>query len=314
MMTNDANLNLIFDASRETIDQYFGSSTPVQEVHAVVENVIGLEDYGLGSVSMDTENPRLRIAVGAAEATGIAIAFDVDPDESDTLYRYITGSLFAGYVMVANVVGRDSAHSEVGNTFHRSLMDSARIASVVEDCSWESLGQIGASTEILKIMEQTTNGLPEIAAINMHRIGSGLILAAEKMIASDSRPMDELKGDMQKAFIIDMRNAVEQDLIALTAGGFTSEHKKRVLTEKIIERVIKQRGIGLLFPASVAEVEGMSLVLDKASQDDTIKSMVDCAMNTDELWCRVIDLSDGHSVGYEDDELPMTITDTQLHD
>jgi hypothetical protein len=301
----------LFVQTRLMVDAMFNGNSRLTGIDASTDVIVGLERHSLGSVGMNPKVDRLNISIGINEASEMIDCFEIVDEDRATFYGYVAASMFAGYVFTANVVGRTSTNLESSNVFHNTLIDSSQLARALNDSVPEDIHLSGIAAQLLESMERSEITAQDIAAINMHRLGARIVLEAEKSKFTE-HPIGSLQQEMRETFSMSLKNEVQQDLLVLTAGGATTEYRKQQIRRAVIERLITQRGLGLVFPAKEQELLLLGAQLQDAEADDEAARLLGSALESDDPWHFTIELSDGHRDGYDAEELPCILNENEL--
>lgn len=281
-----ATANLVRDTFQSDVENMSSVST-------VVTDIIELPEHSLGSIT--NENGEVYIQLGTDELNQFAGYFGFTEDSMPTIYRYVAASMFAGYLIANSVVGRDREFSETSEVFNQYLIDEGKIVSLFEDCAWRSFGTPGASEKIYRRISERDP--IEIATLNMQRIGSGIVLLAEESLELDC--MKTISNEMIEALNENIHKQTNNDQLTLAAAGLSSIYAQAKIGHSVMERLIKQRGIGLAFPCEKAEIDILNDNLFRAQRDLDDKEIIVrrelADVQSTSAWKEMIDLSGGHT-------------------
>jgi hypothetical protein len=292
-MTTEVQNSELYLATANLVENIFDTDVEnMNSASTIVTDIFELPEYSLGSIT--SGGGEISIQLGNDELNQFANYFGFTEDSMPTIYRYVAASMFAGYLIANSVVGRDREFSEASEVFNQFLIDESKIASLFEDCAWRSFGSPGAPEEIYKRMSERDPF--EIATVNMQRIGSGIVLLAEERLGLDS--MGSVSNEMIEALNENILHHTKNDQLTLAAAGFSSSYAKAKIGHNVMERLIKQRGIGLAFPYSQVELNTLNESLYKAQRFPDEKERILRGELADEqstsAWKEMVDLSGGH--------------------
>lgn len=293
-MTTEVNNVELYRATTKLVQNIFESDVEdMSSASAVVTNIFELSDHLLGSIS--TGEGEVSIQLGNDELNQLASYFGFTEDLMPTVYRYVAASMFAGYLIANSVVGRDREFSETSEVFNQFLIDDSKIVTIFEDCAWRSFGAPDAPQKIYKKMSERDPY--EIAAVNMQRIGSGIVLLAEERL--ELNIMRNISNEMVEALNENILQRTANDQLTLAAAGFSSPAARAKIGHSVMEGLIKQRGIGLAFPYSKEELLTLNESLYKAQMFSDEKERILRGELADEqstsAWREMVDLSGGHT-------------------
>jgi arginyl-tRNA synthetase len=107
--------------------------------------------------------------------------------------------------------------------------------------------------------------------------------------------IDEMVEALNENILLQTNN----DQLTLAAAGFSSLYAKAKIGHSVMERLIKQRGIGLAFPCSKAEIVALNERLYNAQKSSDENELIVRNELADEqstsAWKEMIDLSGGHT-------------------
>jgi hypothetical protein len=292
-MSIEVNNSELYQATSDIVSDIFGVEVSgVDTVTTIVADVYDLPESALGSVT--NGESELLIQLGGVEIDQFARFFDFTEDMRPDIYRYVAASMFAGYIVANSVARRNQIYSEASEVFNQVLIDQDPIVKLLEDCALRSFGSYETPERVFKKVAERDP--LEIATINMHRIGSGLVLFAEQRLGQNER--HELSDDMIASLNENINKQTTNDTLTFEAAGLKHPYAQGRIASTVMERLIRQRGIGLAFPYTIEEINVLKMMLaeasDTAHEHEIMIRKELAGEESTEGWREIVELSGGY--------------------
>ena len=292
-MSREIDNSELYMATIEVVKDTFNQgAVGIESVDTSLTDIVGLDDFVLGSISNGTGN--VKINLGSKEVKQFIDYFSIMKSEEEKVYRYIAASMFAGYIVESSVVGRTDELSEASEFFNQELIDVTRPKDLLEDCAWRSFGTPGAPGYIYQDMIK--RGPIEIATFNMYGIGSGIVLLAEEEVGN--KEALEVSDLLVSSLNETIQSTTANDQLTFRAAGLVQNDAQAKIGKSIMERLIKQRGLGLAFPYTKTEIHKMQKGIHDAKKVGAIREKLLREEHTSDMgetkWRQLVELSNGY--------------------